>query len=562
MDKNIKKIISEAFNELYDEMVNEAPATLKKQTISDNEVESMIEKAKATGRGISYDYTEGEKSQSNFNIIIDNLINDYKNTESPTREMSKKAIQNAFVPQMVRNSKGNYLPNKIYRLAGAKYITNPKLEDAESYAYEDVVIKRFDSLIRNYDTRSRGFSALIITSLSNKIHEYVLEGKGGVDFSPQDAMSGGRRSKAGFTKSMDDDYGDGRRFGDSFASEPSSKGDSSTSKMKEIKDGIITWLENHVDSKEFPVDRKQIAAFKGFAKGETTEEIFNNNPGLFTKSKDINIYFDRLVKGKAGKEISDLISSIYNMDFDLENISKHHFTSISSMSPEWSGEFTVSENMSKEMKEIFNEIKDFLSKYPVAEKFLSGLKAREILAQIPSNKEIEDNAKKLFGKPLYKLSGTEQAEVKEMSGWKGLRSSFETMDEYTVNTIKSLFDSFSRAAEKSKASGTGGFRAKETQIDISPQEDFISFMDKKGIDPNDYKNWEVRGYAGDPEDPNSEPGVLDKVADKYNLSKGDKEAMMNYAHKAYKDSYGGMFEGVKESDVEKLMERVFRRLSK
>lgn len=572
MDKNIKKIISEAFNELYNEMMNEAPATLKKQTISDSEVEPMIEKAKTTGRGISFDYTQGEESQKNFNIIIDHLINDYKNTESPTREMSKKAIQNAFVPQLVRNSEGNYLPNKVYRLAGQKFITNPMLEDAESYAYEEVLINRFNSQIEGYDTNSRGFSARIINSLANRIQEYVLKGQGGKDFSGQDAMSGGRRGKAGTTKSMDDDYGD-RRFGDSFSNpeedeltskmfNPESGEKLSPSKMKEIKDGIITWLENHVGSKEFPVDMKQLAAFKGFANGETTEEIFNNNPGLFTKSKDINIYFDRLVSGKVGKEISDLISSIYNIDFDLENISKHHFTSISSMSPEWSGEFSVSENMSKEMKAIFNEIKEFLSKHPGAEKFTSGLKARNVLAQIPSENEIEDNAKKLFGKPLYRLSGQEQAEAKDASGWKDLRSVFATMSEDDIDSLKTLIEKFGRAADKSKESGPGGFRAKETQIDISPQEDFINFMNEKGINPDDYKNWEVRGYAKNPNDPESEPGVLDMVADKYNLSPRDKDAMMNYAHKAYKDSFGGVFENIKESDLEKLMERVFRRLSK
>lgn len=346
MDKNIKKLISEAFDELYKEFIAEA-VIKKANTILDSEIEDVIKKATTTGRGLSYNDTANESSQKNFNIIIDYLIDDYKNTESPTRENSKSAIQSAFYP-----IKGN----KIYRLAGKKFITDPNLEDAAMDAYEQLFINKFgtdEGLIKSYKGGG-GFSALVINSMANLILSYITKGYGSGS-STSDALGGGRYGSYGSSKSIDDEYGNGK-FGDKFASQEFSSEDGTIANGKEILNSIMTWLENHVGSSEFPVNEKQYIAFKGIINGDSPEQIFDENPGVFGKSKDVNIYFDRFITSKPAQEISDLISTIYDIDFNLGNLNKFGLKQTSSQKPEWNSFSKVDEKFTEEMKNIQDEM--------------------------------------------------------------------------------------------------------------------------------------------------------------------------------------------------------------
>lgn len=545
MDKNIKKIISEAFNELYEEMVNEAPATLKKNTILDSEIESIIEKAKTTGRGVSYDDTANESSQNNFNIIIDNLISDYKNTESPTREMSKKAIQNAFAP-----IKGN----KIYRLAGQKFITDPNLEDAASNSYESIFVNNFDSLVNKYKL-DQGFSALAQSALANRIHNYIVQGHGG-DFSAQDPLAGGRYSKTGAAKSMDDEYGDGGRFGDSFAGPEDkesgfaqSKREAQSKLQKKQWDSLKGWVESNKER----MSEKTYIVVSEMLNGLPSDEIPNQYPNFNWKGGNNvpTIIFRNFAIGPLGQSVSEFISGLYDIDFDLSKINPNNLEQWSAQSPEHGNISYKTEKMSPEMKEIFNDLREFLKQIPGTNSIISNLKATSVIAQVPSENALNDFANKTFNKPFRMLSNEEKEIARNESGWGGFKKLFNNIDQESINTIKELVEQLKYEAEKSQESGMGGFRTDVTKLEIDPRETLNDFMNKKGVDPSEYDRWQINGI-----------GALEKIADEHGFNEKEIELMKDYANEVQKYTYGGQFEGVKESDIEKLMERVLRRLSK
>lgn len=348
MSKNIKRLISETFNEVYNEIINEEPQVLKKNSISDNEVDDIINKAKKTGRGISYEWTVDKKSQDNFNYIIDALIKDYKETGNPN---SKSAIQNAFTPT------SHPQVNKIFRTSAGNFITNNNIEDAVMSAYEQVMINNFDNTISNYK-ENKTFGGLITKALNNRINNFIVRGYG-YETKPDDLFGNNFDSP----KSFETPKG-GKTLGDKLAA---TTVDTDFADIENSKDGkriindVIEWFQNHLDSKEYPVNEKQFIAFKGIIKGESPQQIFDDNPGVFTKPKDVNIYFDRLVNSKSGKEISELISDIYNINFDLSKINKAELSQTSSMNPEFGGFSKEDEKSNDEMIKIMDKIKNKIS---------------------------------------------------------------------------------------------------------------------------------------------------------------------------------------------------------
>jgi hypothetical protein len=71
--------------------------------------------------------------------------------------------------------------------------------------------------------------------------------------------------------------------------------------------------------------------FKAYLRGETPEDIFNDNPGLFSRVTDISQDFNRLINSNEAKEISDLISQSYGIDFQLSDIVHKDLKQITSM---------------------------------------------------------------------------------------------------------------------------------------------------------------------------------------------------------------------------------------
>jgi hypothetical protein len=324
MDKNVKKIISEAFNELYAEMVNEAD-------VDYSDIEAVQQRAAKTGRGISYqDVTS--KNQDDFNVIINYLLALYK--ENPAENAkAKEAVQNAFAP-------GSKIKNEIGNYKGLR--SNKNFDDAVSDAYVNVFLDNFDKNLSVYKTGTPGFGAMMINQMKQRTFDYAYRKDGGDAFG----------SKAG-TFSMDQNK---EEFGTQFASKEFEAEDGTTKTGRQIMKDVMTWLENQVGSGEFPVNEKHYIAFKGIMGGDSPQQIYDENPGVFGKAKDINIAFDRFINGKAAAEISDLISSIYNVKFNLANLDKFGLKQTSAQSPEWSDFSKVDEKFTEEMKAIQNEL--------------------------------------------------------------------------------------------------------------------------------------------------------------------------------------------------------------
>lgn len=447
MDENIKKLISETFNELYEELIGEAPvATTENGMIRDSEIEPIIEKAARTGRGFSFNQTVNNQSQENFNIIVDNLLSRYK--QNPAQNFKcKEAVQNAFVP--TPKGKLSWILGKVVK---NKTTRDEDIADAISEAYTIVMVRDFDKGLEAYQMNG-GFGAQVISQMKLKVLEFIYPYEKKLGGDAYDIQNG--------TVSLDAPAGDNRTIGDTFAAQEFTSNEGETSTGKEILNSIMIWLENHVGSSEFPVNEKQFIAFKGVISGDSPEQIFEENPGVFSKPKDVNIYFDRFTTSKPAQEISDLISTIYDIDFNLSNLNKFGLKQTSSQNPEWNSFSKVDERFTEEMKaiqgELFNSLKS-LGYEPTD--FNSDKKIKSIIDDL-SNKGMNSEA----------------------------------------SVVESLFDDLEEAKLIAKSKGLYG--ANTTYLPQSEKEEETT-----------------------------------------------------------KDEFGGFFEGVNKADVEKLMERVFNRLSK
>jgi len=529
MDKNVKKIISEAFNELYSEMMSEAPAApavSNKNKITDEEVDGLIEKARRTGRGISYQWASNAESQNNFNLIIDALINDYKSTGN---ENSKRAIQNAFTPT---------LGNKIFNLAsGSKFRNHSDIEDAVMTAFKAVMLDNFDNTLKSY--RNDGtFSSLAMASMKNRVHDYIVRGWG-QGTGDEDAW---RASSLG-PKSTETPLGgeSGKVLGDTI---PDSAMDISFSgikgqatKQRAIKDAL-EWIELHVNEPEYKVNPKHYLAFKGLMGGDTTQDIFDENPEAFGNKKFVNIYFDRFLESKIAKEASELIAQIYGIEDSnwLTKINKLDMQQTFSQSKEFdtTGSHRDSER-TEGIEEEFNAVKDFLM--GLGDYFKSRNDIKPELSKKNKNGE--------FTNPKT-LEIFNDLEVNEK---------FEE-----IGKLEKLLSALENAKAKDKA--YGGYGSSVGDVSKDPRENLKAFMDKFGVDPSEYKNFEIRGT-----------GAIYDIIKKYNIPKAaaglDKDGKLDPEKglgKILKNvrqyTYGGMFESINEKDVDRLMERVLRRLSR
>jgi hypothetical protein len=537
MDKNIKKIISEAFNELYSEMMSEAPETaLRNLSISDEEIHGengLLAKAMRSGRGFTYDQTSGDKkankqeSQENFNNLIEMLINDY---ESTGNEMSKKAIQNAFAPDPYRR-------NKIYRqITDGKFKTHEDIDDAAMAAYKSILLDRFDETLAGY--RHDGtFGALIADAMKKRIHDYIVKGwSQGVG--DEDAW----RKSAGGTKSTEDSLGGegGKTFGDTIASTALDMGFSGIkdkSKKRDMLKDVVNLIDDSLQ--DYKYNKSHYLAFKGLMAGDDTQQVYDRNPEAFGDKKYVNIYFDRFLQSPIAKDASAIVARYNNLpeeDYDwLQKISKLDLQQTFSQRKEWDP--TGSHRTSERTEGIENELK-------AVREFLVGLgyakSPKEIKPEISTKgtdgKFMNSNAEKIFND----LEANEKFEE--------------------AAKFEQLLTDLEYAKERDKAQGGYGSSLGDVQKD--PRESLKSIMDKFGVDPSEYENFQVRGDQ-----------VIYDIINKYNIPKkvsgvdsegklDPKKGLGKILSNVRGYTYGGMFEGIDEKDVDKLMERVLRRLSK
>jgi hypothetical protein len=355
MNKDVKKLIAEAFNELYHEMMSEAPQTLRKTKIDDNEVDSIIQNSMRRGTPVPNLFaSEDIKSRENFDAIIDALADDYKTTGN---ERSKQAIQASFYPTP---------GSKMQRSVGAKFLGNPELEDAAASAYEQVLIGNFDKIMDLYKSGSRGLGAIFTNDMRNKVYNYIVKGYRGGEGSKFDVV-GGEEKALGLDEPLGDS-GEGT-FGDKLASmaigpetamEKGFAKEKDIQKKKDILQDVVKWLDNTFDENGDENGKRRMIAFKGILDGASPEEIFEENPGVFKEPRYVSMDFERLVNSPEAKEISKMISQIYGINFDLSNVDPKKMKQTSAMNPEFGGFSKIVRQATPEMQAAQKELNDVL----------------------------------------------------------------------------------------------------------------------------------------------------------------------------------------------------------
>lgn len=357
MNKDVRNLISEAFDELYKELINEAP-TIKKAYIPDEEVDTIIQNSLKRGTPVPNDFDSTSlKSRENFDKIIDSLIDEYKRTGNPK---AKSAIQASFFPTP---------GSKMQRSIGIKFLGNPELDDAAASAYEQVLINNFDKIANLYQSGSRGLGAIFTNDMRNKVYNYIVKGyRGGEDGGSKFDAAGGEVKASRF----DDPIGDegGTTFGDKVASlniGPESsleKGYSQEEKIatkKQIIKDVIQWLDNKFEEEGNEMGKRRMAAFKGLMAGDSPEDIVADYPEYFKEPRLVTQEFSRLVNSSEAQEISDMISHIYGINFNLANIDPKKLKQTSSMKPEFGGFSKMVRQSTPEMENAQADLSDALA---------------------------------------------------------------------------------------------------------------------------------------------------------------------------------------------------------
>lgn len=351
MDQDIKKLIAETFNELYNEMMSEAPQTLRKNKIDDNEVNSIIQNSLRRGTPVPDYESTHKQSRINHDKIIDALVDEYKATGNP---MAKKAIQSTFYPTP---------GSRLYRSIGMKYLNNPDLEDAISRAYEQVVLNDFDLMISDYNPKISTLGARFTDGMRKRVYNYLVKGDRSGEGKRFDAIAGGNKPGR-----LDNPIGDdsGTTLGDKLASsildDPETSMERGFAKEKSIQNkrdiiqDVVKWLENTYEEEGDEMGKRRMIAFKGILDGATPEEIFEDNPGLFKEPRYVSMDFERLINSPEAKEISRMISQIYGINFNLSNIDPKKMKQTSSMSPEFGGFSKMVRQATPEMEKAQKEL--------------------------------------------------------------------------------------------------------------------------------------------------------------------------------------------------------------
>ncbi len=377
MNKDIRNLISEAFDELYSEIVNEAPRKqpfVRKTKIEDADIEPMIQKAISKGTPVPYLFPlEDSKSQANFEKIIDAIAVDYKNTGNPN---SKAALQSTFYPTS---------GSRFQHAAGGNFFNNPDYEDAIASAYEQIVINNFDETLNAYKPGT-SLTSMFTNLMKNRVNNYITKGYRGADGgSKYDAIGGQEKSlsmdqplggdgdaKLGDKIGDDGGEGDGNiglndksisnlGIGPESAEELGKSIEQETSRLQNILKDTIAYLDNTFEENEDENGKRGMVAFKGMIAGDSREEIFEDNPGLFKEPRYVSIYFDRLINGPEAAEVSKMMSDIHGIDFDISKIDPKKLKQQSAQSRGHGGFSKIVKIATPEMQTAQKELNDALA---------------------------------------------------------------------------------------------------------------------------------------------------------------------------------------------------------
>jgi len=383
MKKDVKSLISEAFEELFQEFLKEeGPIKLRTTTIKDEDVDNYIKNAIERGRAIPYAYDgQDKKSEANFLKIITKLVDIYRETRNPK---IKTAIQTSMFPQ-----NGSKMYNQLSFSTGINK-NNKDFEDAVSSAYEQVMINNFDKIVDDY-SKATNPGAIFVYDMSRKIKNYLQGYRGAGDGGSKFDAIGGQDNYTSLDDPISDD---GKTIGDKVlkgitglksTEELGLEKEKSILKMQDILKDTIAWLDNTFDENGDEIGKRRMIAFKGILGGESTEEIFEDNPGIFKEPRYVSIEFERLVNSSEAKEISDLISKTYGINFNLSNIDPKKMKQTSAMNPEFGGFSKIEKISTPEMQNAQKELNSALGRVGLkSSDFNSERKKEEVINKLTS----------------------------------------------------------------------------------------------------------------------------------------------------------------------------------
>jgi len=360
MNKDVKKIISEAFNELYEDLITEAETGM---TPADKAAaDKMVDRVRKYGDASRFSNDgEGEKQNNIFNYVLDKLVAEYKATkDSNAKQKIKNGIQGAFFPAFKEDGR----PNKTLNVLLDRWRDKDRneVQNAAASAYE-AFIKNFDGYINSYKPGAgSSFGSIVLRALKSRVYDYIKKGNRGAGLGgTQDTYA-----KAGNQMgSMDDPYGDDSTLGATLA-DPNATPDlgnreGAVSEDQELLDIVNGWLKNNVSEKQY-------IAFREMTKGFTPEEVAEDNPEHFNIGKDVSRNFAQLLKRKEKDEdgntvfaldrLSDMLSYAKKRDIDLKNIVAKNLRQTISQDTEFSGDGKRSYVSSPETKAAIKDLSD------------------------------------------------------------------------------------------------------------------------------------------------------------------------------------------------------------
>jgi len=353
MNKDVRKLISEAFNEIYQEIASSTELNKTQKERAEEIVSNAI--ALGSNSKLNHANPQNEKQQEIFNYAIDRLIDEY-NKKGPNKENPniKSAIQSAFYP--VKGTPLNWRLNK------SLFGEPENIQDAILDAYVKNFIENFDEIVKKYKTGSGRFGGYVFNIL-NKRAIIALKGYTATGGGTNDMIGGG------MSTSMDAPIGskdlsiidtlqapkDDTEMSAKFASKEADE-------RKKMLVDMVSWLKENA-----PI--MQYIAFMERIKGSTPDEIAKQYPDIFpgTNSmepkKRVSKALSDLKKSR-GLQVAKYISNKYNIPFNFEDINWKELRQIISQDYSFIGEKGIRKridtpeikNAKEELSDIFAEL--------------------------------------------------------------------------------------------------------------------------------------------------------------------------------------------------------------
>lgn len=348
MDKEIRKLINEAFGEVFSE---DASGLAKK--LSDDEkikAERLVQDIKTLGANssINNNYGVNPSTTNIFNYVVDRVIEDYINSGD---EKIKQWVQSALYP-----SDGTKYNKNLLNHWSSK--DPEEMQDAMLNAYERIMLSpgEFEKMIQAYaDNPGTKFADIVLKRMNSRINDYFKGYREAGSASGQDVM--GKGGVASLDQPLDDETGE--TMASRMDLKPGIEGGfvdpEEMDRFKEIQGVVLGWLKNNVSEKQY-------VAWREVTKGSTPNQIAEEFPELFKNNKDVSRNYSQLVSSPKAQELSELISHAFDIEWSMSDVNPKSLQQTSSMDPSFGGGFTKRARVSTpEMQDAQKRLNDVMA---------------------------------------------------------------------------------------------------------------------------------------------------------------------------------------------------------